>query len=154
MRLDLLTRDTSKLLRSEKESDLVGVHELYKRIKKEFKSNIKNLMSEIGDVFNSGDTSHQCETVGRTLELSAKTRPLLCPDVNTDEYTKFMESLQPPTNVPRVQATTFMAPNAMRNIIRIAIERFPKSRLPCPDKVRLEMLSVQPEVFTDVHLHI
>lgn len=113
-----------------------------------FKKNITHLPQEIGDTITNGDTSRDLRNVREALNLSTKTRPIMCQDGNTDEFTEFINSMQPPEHTPRVYTFKLSLPPRLESQISKAIKEGQQKRAHGPDKIRLEMLRLQAELFT------
>lgn len=77
--------------------------------------------------------------------------PLL---VDPDEYTKFMQQLQPEAETtPLVNTQFFEVPNGFRDDLVMAMKYLLKNKKsPEPDLIRIEVLKSEPGLFVDVAL--
>lgn len=150
-KLDKMVKHHTMLLKSH-DPDVIQIgRQMDKDVKELFKTNIRNLHKQISDDFRSADASQQTRLMSRALRLSVDAKPHLCQSVNPDAFTTFMGTLQPTgtTNL-RVATKKYQVTPSPRTEIHAAIIRSPRKKDPGPDKFRLELLQMAPDLFCDV----
>lgn len=154
--LDNKAKERTKLWKSGDPAKITKARQLDIVIKKTFKENVRLLRKQLGDELNGSDQSSQFQVMKRALSLSHHIKPMLCPTVNPARFTEFMDSLQPlPEDAPVVPLLSFSVPDSfeteVERVIRVGIK---KHKAPGPDKIRLEILQIQPRLFAKVCVEI
>lgn len=154
-RLDRKAKLGTRLLRSSDPNDRTRARTLDREIKREFRTNLRRLKDDLGDLVAEGNPGTDTNLLKRALKLD-QTSEVVPTAIDPDTYTEFMNSLQPNvTTTPKVQIKHFTVPDSFRAALLQAIRaRLKQMKAPGPEKIRTDIFRISPELFADVALEV
>ncbi len=146
--LDQLAKKRSALLKKSDQYSIDRARLLDAQIKNDVRHNRKRNIDQLGDLLESNIPHLDSQLTKSILDIS-KEEPESNVEVDPDEFTDYMQSLQPEGAVPITLEKTNELPDSFKASIRDAIDTGKKKKAPGPDKARTEMIQLAPRLFTD-----
>ncbi len=120
---------------------------LDREIRTEFATNKSNIIEDIGDQLEENIPGREQTLVKRLLSLEQQL-PLISPQLNPADYEESYRRLQP--NIADIPISHFGVPDYFRNSISSAISTMKPKKAPGKDKIRIEMINLNQQIFGDI----
>lgn len=143
--LDNASKERSKLLKMGDTESKRRAKILDKEIRRRVRKNKAKLRTEIGDCLESGRPEEKMKALKRLLDLEKRTL-LTTKAITPESFTEEMMSRQPET-APVISTEHFSIDATFESRLVLAITSAKTKKAPGPDKIRTEMLQIEPELF-------